>query len=78
VGHTPPRCSEAVVGLPNRVHPEESKKLFFAISNAVLVPLVDGIGPLKEIGEWDQRVSILLNLVDQLVLGLLEASPSQH
>ena len=76
--HTPPRCPEAVVGLPNRVHPEESKKLFFTISNAVLVPLVDRIGPLKEIGEWDQRVSILLNLVDQLVLGLLEASPSQH
>jgi hypothetical protein len=72
-----PRCSEAVVGLANRVRSKELNKLMLAVSYTVLVPLVDGIRPLQEIREWDQRVSILLNLIEQLSLGLLEALPTQ-
>jgi hypothetical protein len=32
---------------------------------------------LQEIRQWDQRVTILLNLIKQLSLGLLEALPTQ-
>jgi hypothetical protein len=72
-----PRCPETVVDLANRIGSEKLDKLILAVSDVVPVPLIDRIRPLQEIREWDQRVSVLLNLIKQLLLGLLEASPTQ-
>jgi hypothetical protein len=72
-----PRCSKAVVGLANRVRCEELKKLLLAVGYAILVRLVDGIRPIQEIPECHQRVSILLDLIKQLSLGLVKALPTQ-
>jgi len=72
-----PRCPEAVVGLANRVRSEEPNKFILAVSYASCVPLVDGIRPFHEMREWDQWVSTLLDLIKQLSLGLIKASPTQ-
>jgi hypothetical protein len=77
VRNTHPCRSEAVVGLANSVGSEEPNQLILADSYAILVPLVDGVRPLQEVREWDQWVSILLNLIEQLPLSLLEAPSSQ-
>jgi len=44
-----PCCPETVVGLANHVLSEELNKLILAVSYTVLVPLVNGVCPLKEI-----------------------------
>jgi hypothetical protein len=72
-----PHCPETVVGLANHVLSEKLNKLILAVSYAILVPLVNRVRPLQEVRQWDQRVTILLNLIKQLSLGLLEASPTQ-
>ena len=43
-----PCCPETVVGLANHVLSEELNKLILSVSYTVLVPLVNGVRPLKE------------------------------